>query len=125
MNDDEDVILDLERHRYRAMLSGDVAALDELCSGDLVYTHSRGDQDDKASYLAKVASGHFVYHEIDHPADRVRIAGDAALVFGRMTARVTAQGQDLMLDNRYLAVWLRREGVWRFAAYQPTPLPRT
>ena len=124
MKTDESTILELEERRYRAMLAGDVVALDELCSGDLLYTHSRGDRDDKSSYLAKVASGHFVYHEIDHPADRILIAGDAALVFGRMTAKVTAEGQDLMLDNRCLAVWLRGEDGWRFAAYQPTPLPR-
>ena len=38
--------------RYRAMLAGDVAVLDELCSDDLIYTHSKADYDDKRSYLS-------------------------------------------------------------------------
>ena len=44
----------LEDRRYRAMIAGDTAALDELCSDDLIYTHSKADHDDKASYLQKV-----------------------------------------------------------------------
>jgi hypothetical protein len=41
----------LEHRRYRAMLAGDTAVLDELCSVDLIYTHSKADDDDKRSYL--------------------------------------------------------------------------
>ena len=44
----------LEDRRYRAMLAGDTAVLDELCSDDLIYTHSKADYDDKAA--ASVAS---------------------------------------------------------------------
>jgi hypothetical protein len=25
------------------------------------------------------------------------------------------------IDNRYLAVWVREHGGWKFFAYQPTP----
>ena len=32
----------LEDRRYRAMIAGDAAVLDELCSDDLIYTHSKG-----------------------------------------------------------------------------------
>ena len=45
----------LEDRRYRAMLAGDMAVLDELCSDDLIYTHSKADHDDKRSYLHKSA----------------------------------------------------------------------
>ena len=44
----------LEDRRYRAMIAGDTAVLDELCSDDLIYTHSKADYDDKRSYLHKV-----------------------------------------------------------------------
>ena len=33
------------------MLAGDTAVPDELCSDDLIYTHSKADYDDKRSYL--------------------------------------------------------------------------
>jgi hypothetical protein len=69
-----------EDRRYRAMLDGDTAVLDALCSDDLIYTHSKGDHDDKRSYLHKVGSRHFTYLEITHPADRILVVGGAALV---------------------------------------------
>jgi hypothetical protein len=112
----------LEDRRYGAMLDGDTAVLDELCSDDLIYTHSKGDHDDKPSYLHKVGSRHFIYLEITHPADRILVVGGAALVTGRMTAKVSVAGRIVRVDNRYLAVWVREHGGWKFVAYQPTPI---
>jgi Domain of unknown function (DUF4440) len=74
----------LECRRYRAMIAGDAAVLDELCSDDLIYTHSKGDRDDKRSYLHKVGTGYFTYLEITHPADRILVVDSATLVTGRM-----------------------------------------
>ncbi len=113
---------ELEDRRYQAMLEGDLDTLSELCSDKLFYTHSNGDRDGKASYLAKVRSGVFVYHSIAHPADRILIANGTALITGRMTADVAVNGETRHIDNSYLAVWTREQGIWRFVAYQPTPL---
>jgi hypothetical protein len=123
----EDAAIDkikvLEARRYQAMLDGDTTILDALCSDDLIYTHSRGDHDDKQSYLHKVDSGHFTYLEITHPADRILVVQGAALVTGRMTAKVSVAGRRTVhVDNRYLAVWVREHGTWKFVAYQPTPI---
>ena len=41
----EEEIKALEDRRYSAMLAGDAAVLDELCSDDLIY-HSKADYDD-------------------------------------------------------------------------------
>jgi hypothetical protein len=113
----------LEDRRYQAMLDGDIAILDELCSNDLIYTHSKGDHDDKQSYLHKVDSHHFTYLKITHPADRILVCQGAALVTGRMTAKVSVAGRGIVhVDNRYLAVWVRERGGWKFVAYQPTPI---
>jgi hypothetical protein len=34
----------------------------------------------------------------------------------------TFQRNPLHIDNRYLAVWVREHGSWKFVAYQPTPI---
>ena len=112
----------LEDRRYRAMLAGDMAVLDELCSDDLIYTHSKADYDDKRSYLHKVGTRYFTYLEITHPADRILVVDGAALVTGRMTAKVSVAGTIVHVDNRYLAVWVRERRAWKFVAYQPTPI---
>jgi ketosteroid isomerase-like protein len=118
---DSDEIKALEDRRYRALLAGDTAALDELCSDDLIYTHSKADHDDKASYLRKVGTRYFTYLEITHPADRILVVDGAALVTGRMTAKVSVAGTIVHVENR-LAVWVREHGAWKFVAYQPTPI---
>lgn len=118
-------ITELEARRYEAMLAGDVAALDELCSERLSYTHSRGERDSKRSYLDKVSAGIFHYHEIAHPADAVVVLDGAVLLTGRMTARVTVAGEMRHIENAYLAVWAQEDGGWRFIAYQPTPIIRS
>ena len=117
-----DEIKALEDRRYRAMLAGDIAVLDDLCSDNLIYTHSKADYDDKRSYLHKVGTRYFTYIEITHPADRILVVDGAALVTGRMTAKVSVVGTIVPVDNRYLAVWVREQGAWKFVAYQPTPI---
>ena len=72
-----DEIKALEDRRYQAMLAGDTAVLDELCSDNLIYTHSKADYDDKRSYLHKVGTRYFTYLEITHPADRILIVEGA------------------------------------------------
>ena len=109
----------LEDRRYSAILAGDMAVLDELCSDDLIYTHSKADYDDKRSYLHKVGSRYFIYLEITHPADRILVVDSAALVTERMTAKVSVAGTIVHVDNRYLAVWVPEGGAWKFVADHP------
>lgn len=118
-----DEILELETRRYAAMRAGDVETLRDLLADDLVYTHSFGDRDTKASYLDKVAAGVFRYGEIRRSEERVLIHGDSATVVGRMGADVHVAGTLRRLDNRFLAIWVRQDGRWQFLAYQPTPMP--
>ena len=116
-------VLAAEDRRYQAMRDGDVATLDQLCADELIYTHSSGGRDTKAEFLEKVGSGHFVYHRIDHPVDRVGVYGDTAVVVGRMGADLEVRGTPRTLDNYALAVWTRTAGAWRLVAYAPTPIP--
>lgn len=118
-----DDVTHLENRRYQAMLDGDAQVLDELLSDRVVYTHSFGERDDKASYLEKVRSGFFVYHEIEHPVEKLTVTEDYAVIVGQMRASVTNNGEVRTLNNACLAVWVREDDDWKFLAYQPTPNP--
>jgi Domain of unknown function (DUF4440) len=120
---DVDAVLELEDRRYRAMLDADLETLDRLCADELSYTHSNGVRDTKAEYFEKVRTGYYVYHRIDHPVERVEVAGDAAVVVGRMTADLDSGGVRKTIDCLAVAVWTRSAGTWRLLAYAPTPLP--
>lgn len=113
----------LEDDRYRAILSGDLAAFSSLCHPDLVYTHSNGERDTLESYIQKCKAGFYKYHTIDHPIEKIIATETVAVVAGGMRASLTAGGKDLELDNSSLAVWVKEESMWKFLAYQPTVLP--
>jgi len=116
-------ILALEERRYAAMLAADMAALEPLVHEDLVYTHSSGVVDGKASWLESMRSGRTRYRSVKRSDERVRVHGDAALVTGRATLEVEVGGQPKTLQLRYLNVWLESGGGWKFAAWQSGALP--
>ncbi len=118
------VILGCERARCAALLAADVEALAALLSERLVFAHATAVYEDKASLLAKMASGNIVYDTLDITEPQVVDLGDTALLVSRLTAAVRVGGQPKTIDNRTLSVWTREDGVWRLVAYQPTAIPR-
>lgn len=124
MNDVK-IIEDLEVARETAMLNADLATLDKLLSDDLVYIHGNSDLDSKESYLAALERGAFRYISIDR-ADRhiASIGTEAALVTASVTLGVTfAEGREIMVRGRTVAIWQCRAGQWQLRYYQSTPLP--
>ncbi|MGW4830127.1 nuclear transport factor 2 family protein [Amycolatopsis japonica] len=121
--DVESTIRSLEDARYEAVIAGDFAAFAAHAHPELAYTHSNAVTDTLESYLDKLRSGFYVYHRIDHPVDRITVAGDTAAVVGQMHADITAGGTRKTLANRSLAVWVREDERWLLLAYQPTVLP--
>jgi ketosteroid isomerase-like protein len=118
-----DEIAGLEDRRYAAMLAHDLATLAALFDEDLLYTHSSGLRDDKATYLKGLTDGVYRYHKIEVFDRTIRLHGETALVFAHTITALTTLGVDKTIDNMILAVWVRRSAGWRFVAYQPTLLP--
>jgi hypothetical protein len=122
-SDDAADVLAAEDARYRAMLDADLDSLDRLCADELSYAHSSGVRDTKQEYFAKIRSGYYDYHRIEHPVERIEVLGDSAIVVGRMTADLTVDGTRRTIDNLALAAWTRTAEGWRLLAYAPTRLP--
>lgn len=123
MTDDVEVIAELEERRYDAMRRSDDSVLAELCDEELTYTHSDATSDTKTSYLQRIRDGYFDYQRLEHETHRTLLAGDCALVYGRMTGEVLISGAIRHLDSATLVVWARRAEGWRLLAFQPTPIP--
>lgn len=113
----------LEDARYRAMIAGDPKELGRYLSDRLTYTHSTALTESKAEYLASVAKGVFKYRDIKISERRIRAAGGAALVTGRITIDILIDGQPKLLQSRFLNVWVEEGGDWRMIAWQSTPIP--
>jgi ketosteroid isomerase-like protein len=116
-------ILALEDRRYAAMTGGDMKALADLVHDELVYTHSSGLVDGKASWLESMRSGKVRYKKVVRADEKVRLFGDTALVTGRADIEADVGGQAKTLKLRYLNAWVKSGGGWKFAAWQSGALP--
>ena len=116
-------ILALEEARRKAMLQSDVATLDRLVSDVMIYTHSSGGKDTKASWLRKLTAGSLRYENLVLSDLNVIVVNDTALLTGRMNATAVHSGKPSIVDSLYLAVWVRQATGWQLVAAQGTPAP--
>jgi hypothetical protein len=116
-------ILGLEDKRFAAMIARDLAALDKLVHEQLLYTHSSGNTDTKASWLKTIEAGTAKYRSVQCSDRKVRIVGEVALVNGRAAIEVEINGQPKSLRLAFLNAWARTPQGWKFIAWQSCPLP--
>ncbi|MBK8958036.1 MAG: nuclear transport factor 2 family protein [Proteobacteria bacterium] len=112
----------LETRRYAAMTSNSLDALADLFHDDMIYTHSSGVVDTKASYLEALRSGRTRYLEVEQIEQTVKLLGEVALVIGasHIEVDVTVNGEKVRksLDLRSLAAWTATLSGWKFLAWQ-------
>jgi ketosteroid isomerase-like protein len=120
MNEKE--ILALEDKRFGAMIARDFKALEAMLHGDLLYTHSSGVTDTKASWLASMQSGKTKYRNVNCMDRKVRVIGDVALITGRAAIEAEIGGAPRGLKLLFLNAWAKTPEGWKFVAWQSTPL---
>jgi ketosteroid isomerase-like protein len=119
----KDTIRQLEDRRYRAMCEADAATLDQLLADTLVYTHSYGGADSKASYLDGIRAKKWVYRRIERPKEDIQVHGDCAVITGQVRIELLADGKPKTLNSAYTNVWIKGAKGWQMVAWQSTPLP--
>jgi ketosteroid isomerase-like protein len=122
-NDAKSVIRELENRRYQAMYEADIPKLEELFADSLVYTHSTGAADSKASYLDGIRAKKWVYRRIERPIEDIQVHGDCAVVTGQVRIDLVVQGTQKILSSRYTNVWVKGKKGWQMVAWQSTPIP--
>jgi hypothetical protein len=113
----------LERRRFDAQVAKDQPTLETIFADDLIYTHSNGHQDDKASYLASIANGQSRYDQVDIESLTVRAYNDdqTAVVNGRVRIELGpgADGQPLFTRLKYVVVYIRpAANGWQHVLWQ-------
>jgi uncharacterized protein (TIGR02246 family) len=120
--DPEREVREVTDRRFAAMVRADTAELDRLLAPDLIYTHSNGRVETREKFLASIASKALVYRSIEPSDVQVRVYGDAAVATGRVEMKVSAADKDQAFAARFTAVYVRKDGLWRLAAWQTTRL---
>jgi len=119
----EKEILGFEDRRFAAMIARDFAALDKLVHDELLYTHSSGVTDTKASWLDSLKSGKVKYKSAACSERQVKFFGDTALIRGKAAIEAEIGGQPRSLKLLFLNAWVRTPQGWKFAAWQSCPQP--
>lgn len=117
------LITTVEDRRYAAVLAADIATLEGLLHDDLVYGHSTGTRDSKATYIEALRVGTLKYHSIER-TNRVFLERENfTLVFCTIDMSVTVEGMLKSLKNNTIAVWENSpERGWGLLASHSTPI---
>lgn len=126
MSTTSDTLLERERERCRCIVDQDFEGLCELPSPALVHTHTRGNIDDRESYL-RYAREVVEILDLQRESFRViEVGHDAAVMHGRQVNRARLRGKDgsdVRVEAMVTQVWAREEdGQWRMVAFHATPL---
>jgi ketosteroid isomerase-like protein len=117
-----DELREADRRRRQAMIDADVGALEALLADDLIWTHSSGKTDDKRSFIERIGSKAVSYLELEVRDDAVSSHGGIMVHHGVLEGRVSVDGRERPLRNRFLSVWTWTGRHFELLAWQSTGL---
>jgi hypothetical protein len=110
-----EAIKQLETERNKALVAGDIAAIDRLYSAD--YTSAVGSTfRTKAEVLADLKSGALKLEASSNDETNVRVYGMTAVVTGKSTVKRHDRGVDINGQVYFTRVWVKQMGRWRLVA---------
>ena len=112
-----------ESSRFEAMVHGDAAALEDILSDDLSYTHANAVFETKAEFIGKIKSGQLKYEAFAPENLVVRVYGTTGVVTGVARVRVQVKGEQLSFQLRFTDVYVKKADRWQMVAWQATRLP--
>ncbi len=119
----QDEVAQAEKAWASAVTKGDFASLDKLLASDLIYTHSSGLVEDRATYFGNLKSGALKYEGLNEEGVTVKAYGNAAIVHAKAKMNGINAGQPFNVSAVLIHVWVKQGGSWKLAAHQATRLP--
>jgi hypothetical protein len=105
----------LEEARNRALVAGDIAAIDALYSDDYTSVVA-GTFRTKAEVLADLKSGALKLAASSNDETNVRVYSNTAVVTGKTTSKVTDHGVDTSGQSYFTRVYINQKSRWRLVA---------
>jgi hypothetical protein len=115
-------VLALEKQRFAAMVARDTAFLHRVLADDLLYSHTNGMVDTKASFIRSIASGTLQYQQMDLDDVAFRAYKNTVVLNGVMRIKVRYNGQVLEMKIKYLDVYRQNGKDWQLVAWQSAKL---
>ncbi len=110
----EEEVLAAERELQRAVLEGDIGALEELLADDALYIVPDGAKSDKEADLRYLRSRSVVFIRLEASDTEVHIVSpDVALLRVRLSLTLLLPFTPHEGTYRYLRVYAKRNGRWQ------------
>ena len=115
---DEQQILALHEAGDKALMSADLAVLEQILADDYVQYNEAGKAFTKQDVLNNFRTGAIRYPSIVSTGRKIRLFGDMAVVHGSESDEVEANGKQSSVHYVYLDVLRKRDGDWKLVASQ-------
>jgi hypothetical protein len=113
-----------ELNRFKIMIAQDGAGLDKILHNDLVYVHSSGTKDNKASYIQSIVSKKTIYHKMDVIELTQRIYGNIGINNGIVHVINLKDGVEQPANKLiFTDIYVFENGRWQMVSWQSTKLP--
>lgn len=116
----------LERQRFEAQVKKDYAFLEKIFADDLLYVHSSGKTDSKATYINSIKEGKSNYAKIDVEEIAVRSYNNQKTAVVNGVVNITqspVDGKSNFLHLRYTVVYIKNKGKgWQLVTWQSLKL---
>lgn len=116
--DAEAELLKANQQYDEAIMRGDAAALDRIFADDFIYTNPKCEVIGKKDQIAALSSGAGNLEGAKSDDVRIRIYGETAVMTGRFTATEQRAEKTTAIEERYTAVWVRKDGRWQLVTEQ-------
>jgi len=117
----KDEVLKAEDARNAALPKGDVAALEQIYSDNLVYINARGELLTKTQHLSEMKARTLGFRSFSHTDVQVSVHGDTGVVTGISNSAVEYEGKVSTNPRRFVNVYVKEGGHWRCAVHMETP----
>lgn len=116
---DANSLREAELNRFKIMVAQDGAGLDKVLHKDLVYIHSSGTQDSKASYIESIVSQKSIYAIIEPEEFTQRVYGNIGINSGIVNVTNKKDGALLPVNRlKFTDVFIFENGRWQMVSWQ-------
>jgi hypothetical protein len=95
------------------MLNPNVSTLNLILSSDLVYGHSNGHLEDKATFIDNLTNGTYDFTEISCTDQSIKISKHIAVVRHTLKAKTNDKGIPAEINLKILLVWKKEGKTWQ------------
>ncbi len=114
----------VHQQRRFTTIRGEIPALSRFLHPDLVYVHSNGKTDTKASFLESIKSGALRYEAIEDQGNGIFSGPTISVLSGTVQMRVKTPERVLSFQAHYTAVYCRdKKNGWQLLRWQTTRFP--